>query len=103
MPSLGKQRWGSLFSSFSSIQIVRRSVWHTCSSCAPGFILPYSPGEDERLRLQELYCAVELHGSLTRGMSTFDWNKTLERKPNVALVQKVNLRGFNAMMDASTD
>lgn len=55
------------------------------------------------MRLQELYCAVELHGSLTRGMSTFDWNKTLERKPNVALVQKVNLRGFNAMMDASTD
>ena len=53
--------------------------------------------------LQELYCAVELHGSLTRGMSTFDWNKTLERAPNVSLVKRVNLEGFNAMMDASTD
>ncbi|BDA41404.1 Pyrimidine-specific ribonucleoside hydrolase RihA [Coccomyxa sp. Obi] len=52
---------------------------------------------------EELYCAVELHGSLTRGMSTFDWNKTLGREPNVALVRKVNLEGFNAMMDASTD
>lgn len=51
---------------------------------------------------EELYCAVELHGSLTRGMSTFDWNKTLGREPNVALVRKVNLEGFNAMMDAST-
>ena len=53
--------------------------------------------------MQEHYCAVELHGSLTRGMSTFDWNKTLERAPNVALVRRVNLEGFNAMMDASTD
>ena len=61
------------------------------------------PERAERLLLQELYCAVELHGSLTRGMSTFDWNKTLKHKPNVALVQKVNLHGFNAMMDASTD
>ena len=53
--------------------------------------------------LQELYCAVELHGSLTRGMSTFDWNKTLEHAPNVSLAKRVNLEGFNAMMDASTD
>ena len=52
---------------------------------------------------QELYCAVELHGSLTRGMSTFDWNQTLERSPNVSLVKRINLEGFNAMMDASTD
>jgi inosine-uridine nucleoside N-ribohydrolase len=50
-----------------------------------------------------LYCAVELHGSLTRGMSTFDWNRALSREPNVSLVTKVNLAGFNAMMDASTD
>jgi len=53
--------------------------------------------------MQDLYCAVELHGSLTRGMSTFDWNKTLERPPNVALVKRVNLAEFNAMMDSSTD
>lgn len=66
-------------------------------------VLMWGTEGDERLRMQELYCAVELHGSLTRGMSTFDWNKTLEHKPNVTLVQKVNLRGFNAMMDASTD
>ncbi|EIE25160.1 nucleoside hydrolase [Coccomyxa subellipsoidea C-169] len=52
---------------------------------------------------EELYCAVELHGTLTRGMSTFDWNKTLGREPNVSLVKKVNLDGFNALMDASTD
>lgn len=52
---------------------------------------------------EELYCAVELHGTLTRGMSTFDWNKTLGREPNVSLVKKVNLEGFNALMDASTD
>lgn len=50
---------------------------------------------------ETLYCAVELHGSLTRGMSTFDWNKSLSREPNVALVRKVNLDGFNEMMDAS--
>ena len=56
-----------------------------------------------RVRLQELYCAVELHGTLTRGMSTFDWNQTLERSPNVSLVKRINLEGFNAMMDASTD
>ena len=57
----------------------------------------------DRTSMQDLYCAVELHGSLTRGMSTFDWNKTLERPPNVALVKCVNLAGFNAMMDSSTD
>ena len=52
---------------------------------------------------EQLYCAVELHGGLTRGMSTFDWNGTLERKPNVALVRRIDMEGFGAMMDASTD
>lgn len=62
-----------------------------------------SGGREGNCCMQELYCAVELHGSLTRGMSTFDWNKTLQRTPNVALVKRVNLEGFNAMMDASTN
>ena len=46
---------------------------------------------------------MELHGELTRGMSTFDWNGTLGHKPNVALVRRIDMEGFGSMMDASTD
>lgn len=55
------------------------------------------------LEAEEVYCGVELHGKLTRGMSTFDWNRTLGLAPNVALVRRFDMPAFNAMMDASTD
>ena len=55
------------------------------------------------LEADEVYCAVELHGKLTRGMSTFDWNHTLGLPPNVALVRRLDMARFHAMMDASTD
>ena len=50
------------------------------------------------LTSQQLYCDVELHGTLTKAQSVFDWHGTWGRMPNVHLVQKIKLQAFQQLM-----
>ncbi len=52
---------------------------------------------------KEVFCDMELRGTLTRGMSVFDWNGLLKRPPNVNLVTSIDMEGLMAVMDASLE
>lgn len=44
------------------------------------------------------YATVELHGHLTRGQMVVDWRGHLEQKPNIKIVQEVNMEAHRALM-----
>ncbi|KAL9981520.1 hypothetical protein ACROYT_G010228 [Oculina patagonica] len=45
-----------------------------------------------------VYATIELHGHLTRGQMVVDWRGHLGQKPNVKIVQEVNLEAHKALM-----
>lgn len=45
-----------------------------------------------------VYATVERHGHLTRGQMVVDWRGTLGKKPNVKMVQEVDMESFKALM-----
>lgn len=45
-----------------------------------------------------VYATVELHGHLTRGQMVVDWRGHLEQKPNIKIVQEVNMEVHRALM-----
>ncbi|KAL6756652.1 Inosine/uridine-preferring nucleoside hydrolase domain-containing protein [Haematococcus lacustris] len=51
---------------------------------------------------KQVYCDVEVAGSpLTRGMAVYDWNSQLGQPANVELVQKVDVKAYEAMLTHS--
>lgn len=51
------------------------------------------------LEQEEQYCTVELHGELTRGQMVVDWNKLLNKDPNVGIVNKVDLEKLKLLYE----
>jgi len=45
-----------------------------------------------------VYATLELHGQLTRGQMVVDWRGHLGKKPNVRIVEEVNIEAHKALM-----
>lgn len=45
-----------------------------------------------------VYATIELHGHLTRGQMVVDWRGHLGQKPNIRIVQEINLEAHKALM-----
>lgn len=45
-----------------------------------------------------VYATLEMHGHLTRGQMVVDWRGHLGKKPNVKIVQQVNMEAVKALM-----
>lgn len=46
----------------------------------------------------DVYATLEMHGHLTRGQMVVDWRGHLGKKPNVKIVQEVNMEAHKALM-----
>lgn len=67
------------------------------TSCDP-FALGVAVQPDIVSKETSVYATVELHGHLTRGQMVVDWRGHLGKKPNVKIVQEVDLEAYKAQM-----
>ncbi|KAI8474392.1 MAG: Inosine/uridine-preferring nucleoside hydrolase domain-containing protein [Monoraphidium minutum] len=87
--AFGLDKWRTMFP----------AGWSACDALAVAVALR----PDIVRGTKEVFVDVELRGSLTRGMTVFDWHGVLRRAPNARLVAAVDEAAYRAMLLAALD
>jgi inosine-uridine nucleoside N-ribohydrolase len=69
-------------------------VWSRCDPLAAAILLV----PDVATQVKEVYLSVELHGLKTRGAVVIDYLQKLRLKPNVTIIERVDLELYKNLL-----